>query len=319
MHFFEVFGRRLRSEIAFPELVETTIGPPDWTLRLREDLVRGPDDVQIGAIDFGQIEVRLFRSPDGFRFESDETGAFHIRDGGRSVEWAPTPGADPGLARIDLLNRVLPVALHASGTLCLHGSGVVLPAGAICFLAPKLHGKSTLAMAFASRGAPLLSDDTLAFDLVGTPRVRPGVHSLRLRADSAERFAPMAAVRCVGGEGKTVLAPVDDARIARSPAALAALYLLAPRLPAKDGPPARRIAMDTVLAPVALVGQSRLGGLFDGVEHAVILDRVIQLTAAVSVYRLEVDRDFERLDSVVDEIAGWHGGLAAVAAGRGAG
>jgi len=319
MHFFEIFGRRLQSEVAFPELVEITTGPPDWTLRMRHELARGPDDVRIGSIDFGRIEVRLFRSPDGYRFESDETGAFHIRDGGRSVEWAPAPGADPGLARIDLLNRVLPLALHASGTLCLHGSGVVLPAGAICFLAPKMHGKSTLAMAFASRGAPLLSDDTLAFDLVGAPRVRPGVHSLRLRADSAERFAPRAALRGVGGEGKTVVAPLDGAGIARSPASLAALYLLAPRLPGNDGPSARRIPLDSVLAPVALVGQSRLGGLFDGVEHAAILDRVIQLTATVPVYRLEMDRDFDRLDAVVDEIARWHGGLPAAAAGAGAG
>jgi hypothetical protein len=174
-----------------------------------------------------------------------------------------------------------------------------------------------LSTKLASRGSPPLGDDTSAFDLGEAPRVRPGVHSLHLRADAAERSS-YAAMPGVGREGKTVVAPAAFARIARSAAAPTALYLLAPRPPGADRPAARRIPLDAVLAPVALVGRSRLGGRFDGFEHAAILDRLIQLTARIPVYRLEMDRDVDRLDAAVDEIAGWHGRIP-VATGAGVG
>jgi len=306
MRFFEVYGGCLGSEIPFPELRPSRRTRPDWTLRRVDTMLDGSDSQSVGTIDFGRIAVRLFRSSAGYRYESDDTGAFHIRDQGRSILWQPAPDANEHLARMDLLNRIIPVALHAAGMLCLHGSGVVLPGGAICFLAPKFHGKSTLAMAFTARGGSLLSDDTLAVDVVSPPQVRPGVHTVRLWDDSASRFTHDTVVRTTGAEGKSVVAPVSARRLARKAAPLAALYLLAPRRPAAGQPAVERVRLDPVLAAMSIVGQSRLGELFDSRENAVVLDRVTRLTAAVPVYRLAVARDFEFLDDVVAQISGWH-------------
>jgi hypothetical protein len=201
---------------------------------------------------------------------------------------------------------VMPVVLHARGTLCLHGSAVALDGGGIGFLAPKFHGKSTLAVALTSRGARLLTDDTLVVELGATPIVQPGIHSVRLWGDSADRFSGSTVVRAEGREGKRVIRPAQRAQLARRGVPLQALYLLRPRAGGGVGPAVQRTLLPQVPSAMSLLGQTRLGELLGGSESAVVLDRAVALVSRVPIYELVVVRDMERMDEVVGQLMEWH-------------
>ena len=60
----------------------------------------------------------------------------------------------------------------AEGAVTLHASAVAVDGAAIGFMAPKFHGKSTLAAAMTYVGAHLVSDDALA--ILPEDRTDPG-------------------------------------------------------------------------------------------------------------------------------------------------
>jgi hypothetical protein len=115
----------------------------------------GEDDVQQG------VRVRLYRSADGFRLEYDDTGTFDISADGSQIFWCPGASVAMQAVEMDLIGRVLAAAMHAAGTLCLHGSAVAVNGGGIAFLAPKFHGKSTLAQAMVAAGARLATNNVV--------------------------------------------------------------------------------------------------------------------------------------------------------------
>ncbi|HEU4584957.1 MAG TPA: hypothetical protein VFR95_04360 [Gemmatimonadaceae bacterium] len=318
---YSVYGGSLDSEIPFATLPPGG-GVPCWKLRrasgtplARELLQLGEDEVDVVT------RVRLFRHTAGFRLEYDDTGIFDVDGGGTRIDWYPGSNAVPEAVQLDVLGRVLPTALHASGALCLHGSAVELGDGAVAFLAPKRHGKSTLARALTRAGARVITDDVVAIDLDPEPRMRPGVPQLRLLRDSARHLG--ATTEALAGPGSKVVVQPDEAdRTARSALPLGALYLLQPVRSSLAVESAERIPLAGVAAAMALLPQMRLAPLLGKSEASVLLDRSVRLVAGVSVYTLRVARDFARLDEVVSRLLAWHGGApapslpAAVGAGK---
>ncbi len=191
---YQLFGRCLESDLPFPELMSGT-GSTSWVLNTlpgraeppAHSVYLGEDTVQ------GDIRVRLYRTPAGFWLDFDDSGCFEVTDAGRTLRWyRPTADCDDvdvdAAARIDVQGRVLALALHEEGRLCLHGSGVCTGGVGLGFLAPKFHGKSTLALALVSAGARLITDDTLVVDPGPIPLALPGVHAMRLWSDTARRL-----------------------------------------------------------------------------------------------------------------------------------
>ena len=212
------------------------------------------------------------------------------------------------MVRLHVIGRVLATALHAAGLFCLHGSGVVVEGGAIGFLAPRFWGKSTLAMALARAGAGLLSDDTLAVHPDDVPvKLWPGVHSVRLWGDSAERIAgDDPAEGASPFEVKRTFTRLPEHLLAREPVPVSAIYLLAPNL--GTGPVAQRESLAPVPAAAALVGHAKIGALLGRSEAPVVLDRAVRIASRVPVYRLDLARDFARLSAVVMQLTEWHRG-----------
>ena len=139
MNSYQVFGGVLRSELEFPELDHAVRGEPDWTLTVT---TASAPDVPLGdalgedKVDQG-VMVRSFATPQGFRLVYDDTGVFDVTAGGREIRWHRPESADLEAGRLDVLGRVLALALHASGWLSLHGSAVAMAEGAVAFLAPE--------------------------------------------------------------------------------------------------------------------------------------------------------------------------------------
>jgi hypothetical protein len=254
--------------------------------------------------------VRAYATPSGFRLVYDATGVFDVSEGGRAIRWHRPPSADAEAGRLDVLGRVLALALHAAGWLSLHGSAVALGEGAVAFLAPKGNGKSTLAFALMRAGAALMTDDTVVIEPGRPSIVRPGVQSVRLFRDSADWLsapAPLAGtsdIKATFGQLAT-----DARRLTRAP--LAALYLLESVPAGTITEPVERERIDGPGAVFQLITQTKIGKLLGGSEAPTVFAAVVAISEGAPVYRLRVTRDYEQLQQVVERIVGWHGGVGA--------
>lgn len=315
---YRAFGRVLESDVTLGELHEIPIGPsvPEWRLVLAEGtppVVAGATAVGTEEIAYGAtVELTLLRKGE-YRLTYSDTGVFDLSAPRGEIRWwRPTP-CDDDLAAMDILGRVLATMLHAEGTVTLHASAVAVDGVAIGFMAPKHHGKSTIAAAMTYVGSALVSDDALAI-LPGVPvRCVPGVPSVRLRQESAAHFP----------RTKDAQVPEDIARwrvidmlrsdqVALEPLPLGALYVLAPRTADEASAPACRVPLGSIDAIVALARFAKMGALLGDREGQLHVSRVIDIVSSVPVYSLELVRDMQRLDEVSRTIASWHrqaGGL----------
>jgi hypothetical protein len=309
---YQVFGGVLRSELEFPELDAVAAGEPDWTLTVTftpaADVPLGPplgeDRVDVNVM------VRSYAIPAGFRLVYDDTGVFDVSEGGRAIRWHRSPASDAEAGRLDVLGRVLALALHASGWLSLHGSAVALSEGAVAFLAPKGNGKSTLAFALMRAGGALMTDDTVVIEPGRPSIVRPGVQSVRLFRDSADWLSASAPLAGTSDIKATFGQLSEDARrLTRAP--LAALYLLESVPAGTIGEPVERTRLQGPPSVFQLLTQTKIGALLGGAEASKVFDSVVGVAEGSPVYRLRVTRDYEQLRQVVERILDWHGGVGA--------
>ena len=311
---YSIFGGCLRSEIVFPELRESSDVAPSWTFSARSSA--SPIDA---AESLGELEVtpacrvRMVRHARGYRLEYDDTGIYDVSPDGRTIVWTSGPNPAQTAVRADVTGRVLATALHAAGLICLHGSAVALDGGTIAFLAPKFHGKSTLALALARAGGRLVTDDVLPVELGAQPTAVPGVHQVKLWDDTAALFG-VSRDGLESGE-KHLVHDFSETTLMTDRSPLAACYLLAP-VSGDDTPAAAavRTKLGDMASALALVRQATLGALLGGSEAGVVFDRAVSLAKAVPVYRLDVARGLERVPEIVSQLLAWHGAPTPMAA-----
>lgn len=311
--YYTTFGGCLRSEqLLFPELPFSDSETPHWSLHVADEPCERRIGEMVGAGFESSCEIALYRIPDGFRLRHSCTGDFDITTSGSRIVWYPCDDAKLEMGRIDVLGRVLSVALHMAGLLTLHGSAVAFEQGAVAFLAPKHHGKSTLAAALLRAGARLVSDDTVAVEPSPPVTVHSGVPSMRLCSDSAQKFIGAETPQRVGIDGKHVVdhKGADSVMLGQTP--LSAIYLLKPVLRGMSVPAASRTKLSVSQAAISIVSHVKIGSLLGKAEASVVFDRAVRLAHLIPVYRLEVVRDFDKIDDAVDTIVGWHDGLASV-------
>ena len=170
---YHAFGRVLESAVPLGELHEVAAddAPVGWRLLLADGSPPDcPQAIAIGHEEIaygGTVSLALLKEGEYMLTYSD-TGVFDLSAPEGVIRWWRPEGCDMDLAAMDILGRVLATILHAEGTVTLHASAVAVDGVAIGFLAPKFHGKSTLAAAMTYVGAQLVSDDALAI-LPGTP------------------------------------------------------------------------------------------------------------------------------------------------------
>jgi len=321
---YSIFGDRLHSEVTLPELRRVSTNGARWTLRVANIPPASDHADLLGIFEvMPGVNVRLYRLPGGYRLAYDDTGTFDISGDGREILWFQGP--DPWVegARLDIINRVLPLALHAAGFLCLHGSAVCVDQTAIAFLAPSAYGKSTLAVAMADIGARILTDDALAVELQSPVLARPGVHSVRLLDDSARALVgdadrlkavkaaplPRRDLRQLPPNEpfitKQMLRGLPAHKLMLKTVPLRAIYLLRPVRADGATVPVQRTALPAVRAALSLVEYAKSGVLLAKSEAAVLLDRAARVANNVPVYVLEVVRDLDRLPDVARRVAEW--------------
>lgn len=305
---YEIFGGSLDSDVVLPALRQAAPGAYDWKL-----LVGEGEPLQAGALLGRQdvtdaVSIEAFELPSGVRIQYSDAGAFDISADGREIVYYGGPDVPAEDIRDCLIGRVFSTVLHLQGKICLHGSAVAPRSEVIAFLAPKFHGKSTLALALTRAGGRLATDDAVIVTVgENGATVSPGVHSVRLFDDSAAMLTTRDTGTHAPFSFKHTLSDLPDERLLVHSAPLAAVYLLA-RL---DDPAAEEPVRRTRLAPFVAAGQVaqhvKLGDMLGADAARVLFDRALDVVRAAPVYRLEVVRDYARLDDVVRQLLAWHG------------
>jgi len=312
---YRVLGGSLHSALEFPELPGSDSREASWRLDL-SDQSAPPTDLELLGTDSvrGTFGIELFRTPQGYRLVYRDTGTFDVTGNGGSIMWYRprvsdrpwNPGQFLEAARVDVLGRVLAAAMHLQGIFCLHGSAVRIGKKAIAFLAPKYYGKSTLAYALVSAGAGLITDDTLPIELGRPNRARPGVHSVRMWPDSAERFKSAPAEFFKGTFGKLASRGIPADRLVHDTTPLTAIYLLVPVQNQSGTPRLQHRPLDALAAALGLVQHAKIGPLLGKNEAVQLLDWAVRLSKDVPIELLTVIRDYDQLPLVVNDILELH-------------
>ncbi len=304
---YRAFGGTLQSDLAFPELPATPLSPPDWVLRVAPgDQIPELDDVRrvgFDALD-GDATITLAKDVRGVsRLTYTDTGVFDISPDGRDITWYRREVLEE-LVRMDVLSRVFATCFHRQGQLSVHASAVEHRGGAIAIIAPKFHGKSTLALALCLGGARLVTDDTLVLSPGAPVMCRPGIQAVRLRGEAATHLAPsMDTERDWTIRGDRVVTALGASSVVASPVPLRAMYLLSPEQPDPARPLVSRERLDVMTAGMSLVGNLKLGRLLE--REGTLLGPALAVADAVPAWTLHLQRDLSRLDEAVQAILAW--------------
>lgn len=305
---FAVFGGVLRTSIDFPELVRSSATEPSWIFEagsqppsLNDATALGMDSV------YANFKVHAFkRQAGGYSLVFDDTGRFDISNDGKRVTWYGGSERMVEAARADIVGRVLPLALHGSGILSLHASAVAVGNEGIAFMAPKFHGKSTLATALVEDGARLITDDVLPILISEPPICMPGVPRLRLWRDSVQATLGEATAESVPQERKHRVDDLTDDQIQSLPIRFATAYILTPVNELPEGRAVMRESIDSIAATLSLVQHAKLAPLLSGGEAGALFSQTASVAGSIRVYDLYVTRDLSRLSEVAKTISRWH-------------
>lgn len=301
---YHAFGGILESSLDFPELTRAPGAQPvSWRVSRAAELP-GWEGLHACAEDdtHPELPLRLYAGPDRVRLTYGPLGVYDVARGGTEIIWYPGTHDCADCARQCILGRVLALAIHLRGDLCLHASAVEVNGTALALIAPKGTGKSTLALALVAAGAKLLTDDMLRIDLRAGAQVSPGVQRLRLHPDSAAA-ASAADIRFEHGNGGKRLSVGIRAHAHRAGTVpLRAVYLLQP---VGSGARTRRVRMDGARATMALLRNTMLGPLL-GPGHRNTLQQAVALARSLPVYTLDVPRTYDQLWSCAARVLEWH-------------
>jgi len=191
---------------------------------------------------------------------------------------------------------VLPQLMSYEGHFVLHCGAVASKIGALGFMGPSGHGKSTLTASLHDFGLKLMSDDAMLLNFEGEAVVAERLHpSLRLFPDSVEQMFPNI------GSTSPVADYTDKRHVALTPgpasAPLVALFRLTD--PSDDIGISRMTFAD---ACIALIANSFALDPADPAEAKRRFAKAAKVARHIPVYDLHYPRDYGVLSEVHDLI-----------------
>jgi hypothetical protein len=251
--------------------------------------------------------LRLFDTPLGIRFEGDRVGSWDITDNGRTISCSLSTSEQQHLFHTVLIGPVLPLALTQLGMLCLHGSAVAIDGVGVAFLAPKMHGKSTLALGLTLAGAKLVTDDLVVVDLAGRAMLRPGAQTPRLFDDSIDYLGARNLHDTQSGNAKRALTRLPRARLQADALPLGCVYIV--ERSDEGAGAAERELLSGAEAVVSIAHRAKLSDDLIGIAAAgARLHRIATVVEQVPVWRLRLARGWQRFDESTNIVHSWHKG-----------
>ena len=289
------FGLQIDSQIVLPELaaVESPSGETDI------------------SIVYGAVPATL---PGGRRLDQrsqvthrdallhiEETAAFRISDGAK-ICIDPLPQVDPARIRHFLLGLVLGVLLAQRGTIALHASAVDVQGHAVALIGRSGAGKSTLAAQLHRRGHGFICDDACVLEMRERATFAwPAIPQIKLWANSLDAipFDVTAFSPVLPGLEKYYV-PASCPVGGKVPLPLKSFYLIKPCEPHCE----IRIAAVKGLAAFRIFGENVHGRAYHRHHHgeSALLEKCMAFQRRVSIYSLQVPRQFELLEQVCDRL-----------------
>ena len=191
---YVVYGQRLCSSVPLPELPRASFKVRDASFHHvspngdNGQLYNPMHLVTRRSTNLG-CDISVYDTGEGFLLRWEGWCDFHMSADGQQIVYQAAPGTALRWVTSSLYGIVLSFALHLKGVGNLHASSVVLPGGAVGFLAQPGSGKSTLAASFAHAGYPFLTDDVLAFSEEGASiNALPGFPFVSLTGQAVEHI-----------------------------------------------------------------------------------------------------------------------------------
>lgn len=287
---YRTYGLVVESEIECPNLP-----PDDGEPQVRVRYGSVPEKVRNPLHAFGCYES----SETEFLLSLNTLGRFWVSRG-QEIRIEPESGADEDQIRAHAFGSIFGVALAQRRQLLLHASVVATERGAVLFMGPSGHGKSTLAGEFSRRGYPVVADDIAAMTGVnGVPCVQVGRPTILLHEDSMERLCmtPQGYRHSASKGSKGMVAVADPAD--SCPVPVRAAYALIP----EEGSAIRLTPLsgfDKVVTLAANVFQLYLLSGTDALSA--FFDELTTLSKRVNVVRVERPSRLFLLAELADQI-----------------
>lgn len=219
MYTYRAYDLNFGLEFPCPELLPTE-GQPDVVVRY--------GDVP-AALENPQAQGVLYAAKsDQFLLKLDNI-ADYLVENGNEIVIAPQPQATEDEVRLFLLGSCLGALLHQRGILAMHASAIAVKQGAVLFVGPSGHGKSTVLGSLLRRGYPMIADDVagIVLDEQGQPLVLPAYPQVKLWHDACKQLEqPTAELRAVRLELEKYAVPMHHQFVTQS-VPLFAVYVLA--------------------------------------------------------------------------------------------
>ena len=254
----------------------------------------------------GRPIVSVFRSSSGAHFAYADGTRFWIGDGAARVWMTWSPPATVADTATYLAGPVFSHVLRMRGLLALHASAVQIGDVAVALVGGHGAGKSTTAAALARCGHPVVTDDVLRIDRVGSGgwRTQPFAAPLRLWPDAARLVNADALPPLTPGWDKQALAMgAYGVRPADRPLPLGALLLLTPRISSNAAPAIE--ACSRAAALVQLAAHTSAAHLLDRAARAAEFRELSDLVRQVPIAFATAHAAGDRLQSFAELIAEW--------------
>jgi hypothetical protein len=155
MFYYWGFGFNIRSEIEFPELVETE--KSDFSLTIKYGGI--PENVN--GIRFSSSNFSYILHNNGFLFTVNNTVRYYAKDGSEIIVEILDPQEDSRTIRLYILATVMAAILIQKNKLPLHASAIIRDDQLILISGDSGAGKSTLLATLINNGQTVFSDDIL--------------------------------------------------------------------------------------------------------------------------------------------------------------
>ena len=229
---YRVFGLRVQSEIALPELVEGHGGGlPDVIIKLGKLPLIGGERMRGFAV-----------TPTGAMLDVPKAARYLIRNGSEIIV-DPDPDGSERHLRLYLLGSAFGAILHQRRLLPLHANSIDIGGRAVAFMGRSGAGKSTMAAWFHDRGFDVLADDVCVITFNdGRPMAHPGIPRLRMWRDALEASGRSAEAYQLAFDDAEKYNVPTRLRDATKSVELAAAYLLNKPDPDRTRPFIERLA-----------------------------------------------------------------------------
>jgi hypothetical protein len=178
---YTAYGLQVDSEVPLPELLPGSNQSPDVQIRYGSVPTSLPDPLGQG----GYFQA----APDTFLLRVRNTARYLVVKG-QEIVIERLPNCSEDALRLYLLGSAFGALLHQRRLLVMHASSIETARGAVLFVGPSGHGKSTLLAALVQRGYAMLADDVTAVTVEppSGPVAFAAFPHMRLCADAATRL-----------------------------------------------------------------------------------------------------------------------------------